>query len=575
MLQKLSWFGIVGSLLMLFVFGFVHPLNAITQDLGRHVLLGKIIWQTHTIPSTNLFTYTYTDFPFINHHWLSEVLFYIISNAFGFPTLGGVMVLFAGTSIGVLIWYTYKKNLNPLAVGIVGILSLQILFERTDTRPEIFGWFILSLMLITLYSYREKCTKWIFLLPLLQLVWVNLHITFLVGIIVQGLFFLDLLFTYRRDIFHKHVKTFFCALLLSVGACTFNPHCITGALYPLTIFNNYGYSIEENQNILFLQTIESKLTILFFYISIFLLFISQALVYKKVRLIDWLISVLFAFLGFYAIRNFPLYAFIVFIPLTNALSTLFDTWTTHSFLFRKYGMYVLWTTTFGLLLFSLFHLYPAMNLSLTLPQGASNGVDFFERNNLKGPIFNNFDIGSYLEYRLYPKQKMFVDGRPEAFPEAFFQNTYIPMQTSPEIFERIDKQYHFQTIFFSHTDQTPWAQTFVESIVKNPQWKLVYLDPEVMILVKDDPTNAQMIREFSKPLETIPTLSYGTFQQNLRLTRFFSITNTSNRVVEYAKKLLEQNPNYCPAISVLVQIYTREQNAAANVYQYQYLQKCP
>jgi hypothetical protein len=238
-------------------------------------------------------------------------------------------------------------------------------------------------------------------------------------------------------------------------------------------------------------------------------------------------------------------------------------------------MYVLWTTTFGLLLFSLFHLYPAMNLSLTLPQGASNGVDFFERNNLKGPIFNNFDIGSYLEYRLYPKQKMFVDGRPEAFPEAFFQNTYIPMQTSPEIFERIDKQYHFQTIFFSHTDQTPWAQTFVESIVKNPQWKLVYLDPEVMILVKDDPTNAQMIREFSKPLETIPTLSYGTFQQNLRLTRFFSITNTSNRVVEYAKKLLEQNPNYCPAISVLVQIYTREQNAAANVYQYQYLQKCP
>lgn len=574
MAKNISWFVVIFSLFVVFILGFVHPLNAITQDLGRHVLLGKIIWQTHTIPSTNLLTYTYPDFPFINHHWLSEVLFYLIRTLFGFSFLGAFMIFFAGASCAVLLWYTYKEKLHPLAVGIVGILSLQILFERTDTRPEIFGWFILSLMLITLYSYREKFTRWIFLLPLLQLVWVNLHITFLVGIIVQGMFFLDLLFTYRKDIFHKHVKTFFCALLLSVGACTLNPHGITGAVYPLTVFNNYGYSIEENQNILFLQTIENKLTILFFYISIFLLFISQALVYKKVRLIDWVLSFLFAFLGFYAIRNFPLYALIIFIPLTNALSTLFETWTTHSFLFRKYGMYVLWTTTFGLLLFSLFHLYPSIHLSLTLPQGASNGVDFFERNDLRGPIFNNFDIGSYLEYRLYPKQKLFVDGRPEAFPAFFFQSTYIPMQTSPDVFERIDNQYHFQTIFFSHTDQTPWAQTFVESIVKNPQWKLVYLDPEVMILVKDDPANAQIIQEFAKPLETIPTLSQGTFQQNLRLTRFFSITSTPIRVEEYAKKLLEQNPSYCPALYLLSSIYTERKDPIASIYTVKYNQFC-
>lgn len=574
MLQKLSWLGILTSLLIIFLLGFVHPLNAITQDLGRHVLLGKIIWQTHTIPSTNLLTYTYPDFPFLNHHWLSEVFFYLISNSFGFSFLGALMIFFAGASCAVLLLYTYKAKLHPLAVGIAGILTLQILFERTDTRPEIFGWTILSIMLVILYSYRERFTKWLFLLPILQLFWVNLHITFLIGIIVEGIFFVDLLFTYRKDFLHKHVKTFFCAFLLSIIACTLNPHGITGAIYPLTVFSNYGYSIEENQNILFLQTIENKLTILFFYISIFLLFISQVIVYKKVKLIDWLLSILFTFLGFYAIRNFPLYALVVFIPLTTALSTLFVHFKKHSLLFKTYGLYVLWITFLGLLLYSLFHLYPSINLSLRVPQGASSGVDFFEKHTLKGPIFNNFDIGSYLEYRLYPKEKMFVDGRPEAFPAPFFQDTYIPMQTSPDIFERIDRKYHFQTIFFSHTDQTPWAQTFVESIVKNPQWRLVYLDPEVMMLVKDTQANAQIIQEFAKPLETIPTLSDGTFQQNLRLTRFFSITNTPSRVVEYAKKLLEQNPDYCPAISALAQIYTREQNAAANVYQYQYMQKC-
>jgi hypothetical protein len=58
--------------------------------------------------------------------------------------------------------------------------------------------------------------------------------------------------------------------------------------------------------------------------------------------------------------------------------------------------------------------------------------------NLKGPIFNNFDIGSYLIFRLYNKslpagRQVFVDGRPEAYPASFFQITYILMQQDPKL----------------------------------------------------------------------------------------------------------------------------------------------
>jgi len=49
-----------------------------TQDLGRHLKLGEIIIQTGRVPSTNLFSYTYPQFSFINHHWLSEVIFYVL-----------------------------------------------------------------------------------------------------------------------------------------------------------------------------------------------------------------------------------------------------------------------------------------------------------------------------------------------------------------------------------------------------------------------------------------------------------------------------------------------------------------
>lgn len=51
---------------------FLHPIYAINEDLGRHLALGRIIIQTDHVPLTNLFSYTYSSFPFINTHWLSE-----------------------------------------------------------------------------------------------------------------------------------------------------------------------------------------------------------------------------------------------------------------------------------------------------------------------------------------------------------------------------------------------------------------------------------------------------------------------------------------------------------------------
>ena len=58
------------------------------------------------------------------------------------------------------------------------------------------------------------------------------------------------------------------------------------------------------------------------------------------------------------------------------------------------------------------------------------------------------------------------------------------MQQDPAIFSQMDDQYDFQTIIFSHTDITPWAQQFIASILNNPEWTLIYLDERIFILVK-------------------------------------------------------------------------------------------
>lgn len=574
MSRKLSFIIILPSLLALFILGFVHPITALTQDLGRHILLGKIIWTTQTIPQTNLLTYTHPDFPFINHHWLSEVIFYLITSFTNLSILGAVMILTASTAIGMLLWYAIKENYHPLSIGIFSLLFLQILFERTDTRPEIFGWVILSLILVILYSYREKYTKWIFLLPLMQLLWVNLHITFLVGLIIQGAFFLDQVITQKNVLLGKKTKALFIVCLLSLAACFINPHGIQGTLYPLTVFNNYGYSIEENQNIFFLQNFSNKLTIKYFYISIFVLFGALSLTWRRSRVVDWFLAIFFTLLGFYAIRNFPLFAFVVFLPAVRSLSLLFETWDTHSHLFKTYGSYIVWTIFAGLFCLSLFQLSSKITFSLAVPQAHEASIHFFQANHLHGPIFNNFDVGSYLEYRLYPKERLFIDGRPEAFPDVFIQGVYIPMQESPDVFAKADQTYHFNTIIFSHSDQTPWAVAFIQSILTNEDWKLIYLNSEIMILIKNTPENKAVITHYAKSLEDIPVESDGSFRSNQLLSRFFILTNTPSRASIYLKKLLEQDPNYCPAIATLAQIANNSQDPAGSVYQYQYLQKC-
>ncbi len=129
---------------------FFHPVYAITQDLGRHLLLGQIITQTHTVPKTNLFSYTNPNYPFINTHWFSEVLFYSVER------MGGFFGLLLFTSMvgaaAFLIQLSYVKKYKVVPAIFSALLYFRILLERTDLRPEIFSFFFLSIFIVVLYE---------------------------------------------------------------------------------------------------------------------------------------------------------------------------------------------------------------------------------------------------------------------------------------------------------------------------------------------------------------------------------------------------------------------------------------
>src|SRR5581483_5290314 len=531
------------SLMLFIVFIiFFHPINAITQDLGRHLLTGKIILESKNVPKMNLYSYTNTNFPFINTHWLSEVIYYLLFKTLNFSGLLFISTITAILAFAIILIYALLR-FNIFICAFASLLYFQIMLERTDIRPEIFSFLFISIFIVILYLNRYKKTKLLFLLIPIEALWVNMHIYFAIGIVLLFIFITEQLFINRKRLWQSN-KQLIIVTTLCCLATLLNPWGIKGALYPLNVFSNYGYSIEENQSIFFLNGLYLSFhsyTIIFLVTTAILLFIFIILIPKKQNLLNFFLLIVFVVGASEAVRNLPLFVFATYIAFCESLDRLLKTRFNDIKLNTKWQIAVILLLLFFSFL-SVKSVIARNGFGTGFPSNADKGVNFFLSNNLKGPIFNNFDIGSYLEYRLYPKYKVFVDGRPEAYPSSFFQNIYIPIQENPELFNSEDGKYHFSTIFFSHTDATPWAQQFLAYILRTNDWKLVYLDSYSIILVRNSSANRPLIKNVitDSSFQLPDNLSQKDLMQYIS---FFQEVNWQSQEKNALIKLLKIDPN--------------------------------
>jgi hypothetical protein len=473
---------------------FFHPIKAFNQDLGRHLKLGEIIISTKSVPKANLFSYTHPDFPFINHHWLSEVIFFIFSQTLGLNSIIFLKTILFSLSFFLLFFFIKKKQ-GTLTPTITALPFLLLFASRTEIRPEIFSYLFLSIYLILLFD-QKLFKKYYYFLPLIQLLWVNTHIYFFLG---PAIFTFYLFNKLARRQFQKND---FITYTLIITANLFNPNFFKGALYPFFVFKNYGYSVIENKSFFFLSNYFDRI-----YHPLFLcVFIVSLIVFiatiKQSSLFKILLFLFSSFLGFYALRNIAIYALTNYLILNDNLSPFKNKIVKSIKIEQKVNFimllyFILIPVTSFLIIKAIFE----NDFKIGISFGSIKAVDFLENNQIQGPVFNNFDIGSYLIYRLYPQQRVFIDGRPEAYPADFIQNTYIKMQEKKYIFDQINNHYQFNYIFFSHTDITPWAQHFLKWISKHPNWQLVYLDHFSLIFLKKSAENQPLIDKYSINLD--------------------------------------------------------------------------
>ena len=451
-------------LFIMYLFSFLLTTSTdFTQDLGRHLLLGQIIVQTKAVPKINLISYTYPHFPFINHHWFSEVILFICQKGMGLNSL----IILKACVICLAIVIAVIASGSVLGVGTAFLFSPLIL-ERADIRPEIFGFLAFSLLLMQLRTV-QKTKRISFYVPFIFLLWVNIHISFVLGLFLLGALFLEA----------QKSKRNILVCVLNIACLFINPNGIRGVLAPLTIFSNYGYSIVENQNMFFLSTVMKDIFIRGYFLSLPLVIaVICTLTFRK-KYIQVFLLLVFTGLAMYQVRHLPFFVLtaIAFIP-AALVEISRGVKPSVRLLFSYLFIYFLLA---GILFFGSNMFFETFDINKSFGLGYemrdTKVVSVLKENKGEGNIFNNFDIGSYLSYRLFPEMKVFVDGRPEAYPASFFQNDYIPLEENQDKQDAIFKQYNIHTVVISHTDQTPWGDMFLARILKNKQWKLVFVDP--------------------------------------------------------------------------------------------------
>lgn len=522
-LEKILKILIFLGLLALVFIVYSQKIEFNSVDLGRHLANGKLVWQDKDVLFKNLYSYTEPNTSFINHHWLGGVIFYLVYLLGGFKLLS-----FFNLAIAVLIFIlTFNFSRRQIGFYLSTLLALPVIFllsERVEVRPEIFSYLfvILTWLIIDRVTKNKNYRFLLWLIPLF-IFWVNIHIYFFIGLALLGFQVVAEFFplfvitagpwTQRFKIAWLSAKPWAISLLAVSLACLINPNTWRGLFYPFNIFRAYGYEIAENKSIFYLENLMVNDNFYLFKIFLFLLIISWVAYYlfvKKLRLFDLLLSIFISLLALVASRNLALWALIAWVIISINLQPLI--------IFLKINLSFLQgeqnnrTKIYSAAVIFFLVVIPVIYFLVIEPRqpnfirnsfgwglevGSADSAKFFKDNNLSGPIFNNYDLGSALIFWLYPTERVFVDNRPEAYSPTFFSEIYKSLQADHLKWEKYLAQYKFKTIYFSHTDSTPWAQQFLTRILADDQWALVYFDNYSVILLNKETNDPELVKKLA------------------------------------------------------------------------------
>jgi hypothetical protein len=409
---------------------FVMAVRPITDpDFWWHLRTGQLIWESRSIPRQDVFSYTAAGQPWITHEWLTEVILYAIYAVLG---QGALILVFAGiVAAAFVLLYLQCEGRRYLASFAV-VLAALASAVTWGVRPQMLSLLLSAVFLYILHLWRRSNSRYLWLLPVLMVLWANLHGSFFLGLVYLVAHLLgatsDIAFVRSQPcpLAWKDIRRLTVVTLATAAAPILNPNGIRLLVYPFGTLRSPAmqqYIMEWFSPDFHLLQFQP------FALYVLILLVVLGLSRRRPSTTDLLLMVGFGYASLRSARQIP---FFVLTTTPMLTSQLLHVWRDRGLPGLSMNRRPVRGRAFVVLNWAV--------LAVLLPGAAAlagqairgnaaaqrdafpvAAVDFLEQTETPGNIYNLYHWGGYLIWRLYPERKVFIDGRADVYGDTFIE----------------------------------------------------------------------------------------------------------------------------------------------------------
>lgn len=421
-------------LLLILIMAVRTPLDT---DMWWHLRAGEETWLGREVYSEDTFSFTRDGEPWLNHSWLSQVVMYLLYYAGSYRALTIWVGICAVVSIGLVY---FQMEGNPIIRMTAGVLAGIVASVVWSPRPQIMSLVLFAAVGFLLYLYKWKKSNRLWWLPLIFILWSNLHGGYVLGIILIGTVIVGEIFNKMQlENNHDHltwreIEILGAWILVCLLVVLINPFGFGMWKIP---FNTVG--VESLQNLIsewaspdFHQFNQQPMLWMLFGVMA-----TLGLSKRKIDGSDLASLIIFGWGALTARRNFGPFALVAAPILTRHLTIVLAEWKTaiearfppvQNWLdtvkesddkikpgFRNAVNFIILILLLGTAIWKTYDVsspsFVEQSVREVFPVEA---VEFFEGTNETGRIFNEYNWGGYLIWNLR-EFTVFVDGRTDLF----------------------------------------------------------------------------------------------------------------------------------------------------------------
>lgn len=460
-------------------------------DFFWHLKYGELTLKEGPI-SHNPFSYTFADYKFVDFEWLSNTITFLLYKIGQFHLVSlfyGLIVFFA---LLISLNTNIRQKVSKESKSLMLLLGIVAIYPVIGVRPQMISLLGLALTYFLLIKYLKNQSRTIFLIPLLILLWTNLHPGFLSGLIlISTVIVAELIKRVLRKIKvvsqedtlygtkSPKLRILYLVIFLSFIATIFTPYFYK-ILQESVLFSFDSYAQDHIIEWLApnFHWLSGKLTMFYMLVVIVALFRR-----RNLNLTEVLVILIFAIMTFQSIRHLPLFV-IVSIPSVLAckdLKRISALRVEDSFIFLLKGLTLFTSLGVFFLRVSNFLAVNAETPRIYAYTGYPyKAVNFLKEKDTPGNILNNYEWGGFLIWE-YPEKKTFIDGRMTSWRidgESILKEYLEIKNLNDRNWKQKLADYQINTVFIDPS--APLGNALRE----DTNWEIVYEDKISVVFIK-------------------------------------------------------------------------------------------